>query len=46
MLVTELPPAETAKMVERFKPVITKHAATIGAEVVTDFLAAAETAKK
>jgi TRAP-type transport system periplasmic protein len=46
MLVTELPPAETAKMVERFKPVITKHAATIGAEVVTDFIAAAETAKK
>jgi TRAP-type transport system periplasmic protein len=46
MLVTEFPPAETAKLVEKFKPVITKHAATIGADVVNEFLAAAAAAKK
>ena len=46
MLVTEFPAAETAKFVEKMKPVITKYAANVGAEVVTEFLAAAAAAKK
>ncbi len=46
MLVTEFPPAETAKFVEKMKPVITKYAANVGADVVYEFIAAAEAAKR
>lgn len=46
MLVTEFPSAETAKFVEKMKPVITKYATNVGAEVVNDFLAASAAAKK
>ena len=34
MTVTELPPAELAKLRDKMKPVIDKHSATVGAEVV------------
>ena len=46
MQVTEFAPAETAKFVEKMKPVITKYAANVGADVVNDFLAAAVAAKR
>jgi TRAP-type transport system periplasmic protein len=46
MQVTEFAPAETAKFVEKMKPVITKYAANVGADVVNDFLAAAAAAKR
>ena len=46
MLVTEFPPAETAKFVEKMKPVIAKYAAQVGADVVNDFLAASAAAKR
>jgi TRAP-type transport system periplasmic protein len=46
MQVTELPTSETLKLVEKMKPVITKHAATVGPEVVNDFLAAAAVARQ
>jgi TRAP-type transport system periplasmic protein len=46
MQVTEFSPAETAKFVEKMKPVITKYAANVGPEVVNDFLAAAAAAKR
>jgi TRAP-type transport system periplasmic protein len=39
MQVNELSPAELAKFVEKMKPVITKHAQTIGAEPVNELLA-------
>jgi TRAP-type transport system periplasmic protein len=38
MQVTEFPPAETLKFVEKMKPVIAKHAATVGADVVNELL--------
>jgi TRAP-type transport system periplasmic protein len=46
MQVTEFAPAETAKFVDKMKPVITKYAANVGADVVNDFLAAAAAAKR
>jgi TRAP-type transport system periplasmic protein len=46
MQITEFAPAETAKFVEKMKPVITKYAANVGPEVVNDFLAAAAAAKR
>jgi TRAP-type transport system periplasmic protein len=46
MLVTEFAASETAKFAEKMKPVITKHAATVGPEVVNDFLAAAVGARQ
>lgn len=46
MQVTEFAPAETAKFVEKMKPVITKYAVNVGADVVNDFLAAAAAAKR
>ncbi len=46
MLVTEFAPAETAKFVDKMKPVIAKYAVNVGAEVVNDFLAASAAAKK
>lgn len=46
MLVTEFSPAETIKFVEKMKPVITKYAAQVGAEVVNEFLAASAAAKR
>jgi TRAP-type transport system periplasmic protein len=46
MQVTEFTPAETLKFVEKMKPVITKYAAQVGADVVNDFLAAAAAAKR
>ena len=46
MQVTEFAPAETAKFVEKMKPVITKYAINVGADVVNDFLAAAAAAKR
>jgi tripartite ATP-independent transporter DctP family solute receptor len=39
MQVTELPPAEQAKLRERMKPVIDKHAATVGEGTVKDLMA-------
>ncbi len=46
MLVTEFSPAETLKFVEKMKPVIAKYAVQVGADVVNDFVAASEAAKK
>ncbi len=46
MLVTEFSPAETLKFVEKMKPVITKYAAQVGADVVNEFLAASAAAKR
>jgi TRAP-type C4-dicarboxylate transport system substrate-binding protein len=46
MLVTEFSPAETLKFVEKMKPVITKYAASVGADVVNEFLAASAAAKR
>ena len=39
MQVTELPPEEVAKLREKMKPVIEKHSATVGADVVTELQA-------
>ncbi len=39
MQVTELPPAELAKLRERMKPVIDKHASTVGESTVKDMMA-------
>ena len=38
MQVTEFPPAEVAKFVDKMKPVITKYAINVGAETVNDLL--------
>jgi TRAP-type transport system periplasmic protein len=38
MQVTEFPPAEVAKFVDKMKPVITKYATNVGAETVNDLL--------
>jgi TRAP-type transport system periplasmic protein len=46
MLVTEFPPAETLKFVEKMKPVISKYAANVGAETVNDLIAELEKARK
>ncbi|MBA3772148.1 MAG: TRAP transporter substrate-binding protein [Ramlibacter sp.] len=39
MQVTELPPAELAKLREKMKPVIDKHASTVGESTVKDMMA-------
>ncbi len=38
MIVTEFPPAETLKFVEKMKPVISKYAGNVGADTVNDLL--------
>ena len=39
MQVTDFPPAEVAKLVQKMKPVIAKHAATVGEATVNELLA-------
>ena len=46
MQVTELPPAEVAKLREKMKPVIAKHAATVGADTVKAIQAELAKARK
>jgi TRAP-type transport system periplasmic protein len=46
MTVSELSAADQTKFVEKMKPVITKHAGTVGAETVTELLAALAAARK
>jgi tripartite ATP-independent transporter DctP family solute receptor len=46
MTVSELSAADQAKFVEKMKPVITKHAGTVGSETVTELLAALAAARK
>ena len=46
MTVSELPAAEQVKLVEKMKPVITKHAASVGEATVSDLLAELAKARK
>jgi TRAP-type transport system periplasmic protein len=46
MSVTEFPPAETLKFVEKMKPVISKYAANVGADTVNDLISELEKARK
>lgn len=46
MTINELPPAELSKLVEKMKPVITKHAANVGEGTVSDLLAELAKARK
>ena len=46
MTVSELPAAEQAKLVEKMKPVITKHAASVGEATVNELLAELAKARK
>jgi TRAP-type transport system periplasmic protein len=46
MTVSELPPSELGKLVEKMKPVITKHAASVGEATVSDLLAELAKARK
>ena len=46
MTVSELPAAEQMKLVEKMKPVITKHAASVGEATVSDLLAELAKARK
>lgn len=46
MTINELPPAELGKLVEKMKPVITKHAANVGEATVSDLLAELAKARK
>lgn len=46
MQVTELPPAEIAKLREKMKPVIAKHSATVGEATVKAMMAELEKARK
>ena len=46
MQVTELPPAEIAKLREKMKPVIEKHSASVGAETVQAIQAELAKARK
>jgi TRAP-type transport system periplasmic protein len=46
MTVSELPPAEQVKLVEKMKPVITKHAGSVGEATVSDLLAELAKARK
>lgn len=46
MSVTELPPAEIGKLVEKMKPVITKHAGNVGDATVSELLAELAKARK
>lgn len=46
MTVSELPPAEQGKLVEKMKPVITKHAGSVGEATVSDLLAELAKARK
>ncbi len=46
MTVSELPAAEQVKLVEKMKPVITKHAAAVGEATVSDLLAELAKARK
>jgi TRAP-type transport system periplasmic protein len=46
MTVTELPAAEQVKLVEKMKPVITKHAGSVGEATVSDLLAELAKARK
>ncbi|HYP83099.1 TRAP transporter substrate-binding protein [Variovorax sp.] len=46
MEVTELPPAEVAKLREKMKPVIAKHTATVGQDTVNAVMAELDKARK
>ena len=46
MQVTELPPAEVAKLRDKMKPVIAKHSASVGEATVTAVMAELEKARK
>lgn len=46
MTVSELPPAEFGKLVEKMKPVIAKHAANVGEATVSELLAELAKARK
>ena len=46
MQVSELSAAEQAKFVEKMKPVITKHAGSVGPEVINELLAELAKARK
>lgn len=46
MTVNELPPAEIGKLVEKMKPVITKHAGNVGEATVSELLAELAKARK
>jgi len=46
MQVTELPPAEVAKLREKMKPVIAKHSASVGEATVKAVMAELEKARK
>ncbi|OGB16664.1 MAG: ABC transporter substrate-binding protein [Burkholderiales bacterium RIFCSPLOWO2_12_67_14] len=46
MTVSELPAAEQAKLVEKMKPVITKHAASVGEATVNELMAELAKARK